>query len=529
MYAAMDAPPNAPPGSRWRALARRLRAWPLAVVVAVFLIHLPYVAPGGPWASRVEPVKLGQDEGAVLYDSWRIERGQVMYRDFFEFQGPVFYYANAALFAVTGPGIEPARLLHLIVTAIGAALLALVVARFAGRGAGLGAAAIHACVLVPIWPFAYPHWMAEMFALAALAFLTRDAPRKRDDVLAGGFLALAVLTIQSVGVPVLGAATACLALPGLARRDWRATLARPACLLGGAAVVGAPIALYFVFQHALGDLVWAMFTWPMTHYKLGQGAATSYAWGIDASLAARAKLAFFPDLVGSAALRVTWALPFFALGAAAVFAPVALFRLWKKRDDFRGVIVAGCALAGVSPVWLAPIRPDLTHVAYLGSFGVLGAAALCGPLARRFRGAAIAVTAIFAVTGATMVAAYTVDTQMTWSASRAMKDWKGEALKLSGAAWMDEHLQPTDSIAVGAMGGFYYLYVRPAAVPNTYMPATYEHYLAESQWRWIADEVVKNTPAAMSLVGIQWDQLKKRRPELAQMYKAQNGLWVLAQ
>ena len=155
------------------------RWWPLALLVV--LLHLPYLLPGGPWARNPTPLILGQDEGTVLYDSHRIETGQVMYRDFFEFQGPVFYYLHAALFAlIGGPSVLAARLLGLLISAAGATLLALLVARFAGRIAGVAAALIHACLLVAMWPFDYPHWLAEALAIGGLVLCARDGSRPRD-------------------------------------------------------------------------------------------------------------------------------------------------------------------------------------------------------------------------------------------------------------------------------------------------------------------------------------------------------------
>jgi hypothetical protein len=129
----------------WRRL--RLRpdlCWSAAVFLAAVLTHLIYLAPGGPSSRSPDRLPISGDEGTVLYDSLRIARGEVMYRDFFEFQGPIFYYTYAGLYAVTGPSVATARALHILVSALASMLIGILVARFAGWLAGAGAAAVHA-------------------------------------------------------------------------------------------------------------------------------------------------------------------------------------------------------------------------------------------------------------------------------------------------------------------------------------------------------------------------------------------------
>jgi len=503
--------------------ARRL--WPLGVALLVVVIHVPYLWPGGPWARRPIPLVLGQDEGTVVYDSHRIDTGQVMYRDFFEFQGPVFYYLHAALFGATGgPSLVAARVLGGITTAVGAALLALLVARFAGRAAGIGAALIHACLLVPMWPFDYPHWLAETLALGGLLLATRDEPRPRDHVGAGILCALSAFTIQSVGIPVLVAAVGTSIGPGVAARAYRRALAPPLRLLAGAAIPTVIVAAYFAAHRALDDLVYAMFVWPLTHYSLGQGAATRYAWGTAEVLREHGQALHGLGLaLAGFSVRVAFILPPIALVAAVPAAIGALRRIWRRDTEGWGrIVAAGAALAAVSPLWLAPVRPDLVHVAFLGSFGLVGAAVLAAPL--RGRAARAMVATAFCAVGAAVAASYALKTIHTWPASRAMGDWREESLKLGDARRLDQLAGPEDTIVVGAMGGFYYLYVRPAAVPNTYIPATLPLYLSEEQWQRIADDIVDRRPAALLLVGKQWDEIRKRRPELARIYRRSGGL-----
>jgi hypothetical protein len=116
----------------------------------------------------------------------------------------------------------------------------------------------------------------------------------------------------------------------------------------------------------------------------------------------------------------------------------------------------------------------------------------------------------------------------TWDASRELGSWREEVLKLSQARRIDFLASPDDSIVVGRMGGFYYLHVRPSAVPNTYIPARASRYLTEPQWQRIADDIAARGPVALMLVGKQWAEILKRRPELEQLYHESGALLLRA-
>ncbi|HEV8323091.1 MAG TPA: hypothetical protein VG389_15865 [Myxococcota bacterium] len=83
--------PAAAASGRGPGTALRRCAWLGAIFAGVLVLHAPYLWPGGPSSRDGKPWKLMQDEGTVLYDAARMAAGEVMYRDWFEFQGPVFY------------------------------------------------------------------------------------------------------------------------------------------------------------------------------------------------------------------------------------------------------------------------------------------------------------------------------------------------------------------------------------------------------------------------------------------------------
>lgn len=247
-------------------LVSKHRLFITGVFVFATIVHLPYIVPGGPSACYPKPLLLGFDEGTVLYDSFRITCGETMYRDFFQFQGPVFYYIYGGLFAITGPSIAAARALNLLITALTATLIALLVARSLGPVNGAGAAVLHSCLLIPMYPYVYPHWLAETFALGGIYLLATSRSCPSRELAGGACLGLSAFTIQSLGLPILAACMVALALPGIAQHSRRETFVRPLRVLGGALLSISPFIIYLSAVGALGQMWYATTKWVLNHY-----------------------------------------------------------------------------------------------------------------------------------------------------------------------------------------------------------------------------------------------------------------------
>jgi hypothetical protein len=480
-------------------------------------MHLVWLVPGGPWARRPEPLVLGQDEGMALYDALRITRGEVMFRDFFQFHGPVYYYLHALLFAVVGPSFTAARVLFLLTTTASTCLLAAMVARAAGRPAGVLAGLVHATLLVALWPFAYPHWYAEAFALGGLYLVTRG-----DDLFGGALLGLSIFTIQSEGLPTLIGLAAAAAGPGLAARDLRATVARPAKILGGAALAIAPILIYFAARGAYGAMYYSMFRWPFENYHFENEGF--YGFQTPEAIKSHQAILGQPwQALGIAALKLNLALPFLALAGAAVALPAAVWRIVTRRTQgWADILLAAGCIGGVSTLFLAPVRADFHHIAYGGPFGMLALS-----LAARRPRLRAPVTAVLGLAAALAVVTYAHKTVFTWSASRKLGDFAAEARKLGGAGAI-ARLPADATIVMGPMAGFYYFFQRDAAVPITHIPSSQEKFLTDAQWRWCADEIMAKQPAIVMLPARPWQQIIARRPELMLAYRPQGGMLVRA-
>jgi hypothetical protein len=458
-----------------------------ALVFALALLaHAPSLYPGGPLATAPEPARLVPDEGTVVYDAARIAGGAVMYRDFFEFQGPVFYYATAGAHLLLGPSIEAGRALHLLTTALAALFLFLLVAEGAGTVAGAAAAAIHVCLLVPVWPYSYPHWLAEALLLGGLLAATRGRL-----LLAGALLGSSLATIQSVGLPALVAVAATL---GLLRRS-------PLRLLAGAALALAPIAVAFALAGALPAMLHAMWIWPFAHYGGGQEDVAGYAAYLGTYLAAHAPVVWPLRALASFALVLVAGLPI----AGALGAAVAWLR--GLRRDAPPPHAAAGALAVVVPV-LVLTRHDLTHLAFVG-----GAALVGGSWLWRARAGAI----VLGLAALLVAASFAAKTVATWPTDRP--SFREVVLsRLPNASVIDRAVPAAATIVVGNAGGFYYLYVRPAAVSHTYLPATAMTYLSHAQWATLAAEIAERRPALLQLGEAPWGELVRRRPALADRY-----------
>jgi hypothetical protein len=504
----------------------RHRLFIVGVFVFAVVVHVPYLFPGGPSPRYTWPLKLVCDEGTVLYDSFRITSGEVIYRDFFEFQGPVFYYVHAGLFAVTGPSIPAARALNLLVTALTTTLMALLVARNLGPIAGAGAAAVHACLLVPMWPYVYPHWLAEALAFVGIYLLATNSGRARREVAGGACLGLSAATIQSLGLPILAACMAALAMPGIAQRSWRETWVRPLRVFTGALLGVAPLVLYLGVVGALDPMWYAMFEWVFNHYPEGQKDAATQGYGafLNSYIITHARVSWLWRELAVTALRLIKIFPLFAICGAIVATVQAIIDGWRRSLDYSYLVIGVAAIAGTAPLFFGVTRVDLTHVAFVGSFGLCGAAIALPPLLTWSPRLRLPLAVAWAIVGILVIANFSAKTVMTYGASRKMQGWRDEVLKLAMARWIDANVSPEERIVVVDMGGLQYLYIRHSAVGFTFVPGDRPKYYSDEQWRKLGTQILKALPPVIELTEAQWLQVTQRTPELKQLYQRNNRL-----
>ena len=502
-------------------------------IIGIFLFaiiaHLAYLFPGGPSACHSKPLFLSIDEGTVLYDSFRITRGEVMYRDFFEFQGPVFYHIYAGLFALTGPSLTAARVFNLLATALTATLIALLVAQNLGRAAGFSAAAIHVCLLVPMYPLAYPQWLAEAFAFAGIYLLVTGYARASRDLASGICLGLCAFTVQSLGLPILGACMVTRALPGIAEHNWRASYLRPLRVFLGAAVSVSPFIIYLGIVGALDHMWYSTVEWVLKNYSEGQTDAMMRGYGayLDMFLLFHKTVEQPWRTLATIGLQFVKFLPLFTICSAIVVIVRWLIYGQRRPTDYACLMLASACIAASSPLFFGITRVDIVHIAFLGSFGLCGAGVVLRTLAEWKPRLTLPIRVTWLCMAILVITSFGSKTVMTYGASREMKGWREEILKIGIADWVDKNVGPDERIVTAAYGGLQYLYIRRSAVGFTYLPFNTPKYYSDDQWRELGGQILKNLPPIVEVTEEQWLQISQRTPELKGMYSLVNNYFLM--
>ena len=234
--------------SRWRAgLSARVAA--LAVGAWTLLVLAPLAPPFNPVPDR--------DAGVFLYVAQQVRVGAVPYRDIWDHKSPGIYYIDALGLAIA-PGSSWGVWLLEVLVLVGAALLGLACMR---ASFGLLPAFVGSIAWISTVPLLLRSGnVVEEYALplqfAALLLAARYDPRRGyrwtavaiGAVCAGGIL----LRTNLVAIPL--AVALYIAVVGVTERRWAGLARDLGALAGGLALPLAVVALYFMSQHALGDL-----------------------------------------------------------------------------------------------------------------------------------------------------------------------------------------------------------------------------------------------------------------------------------
>lgn len=500
---------------------------PVAVLLLSLAAHAVYTLPGGPNSRTAQPRSLTWDEGTVLYDSLRMANGEVLYRDFFEFQGPVFFELFAALFRWFGASLPAAQGLQVLLNALSAMFLCIVVARLAGPLVAFAASVIFITLIVPIWPYAYPHWVALLFVHAALALLPNERPVWWRTALAGACFGLSIATIQSLGVAALASCAVTLVASSVAERRWRAGSSAALQLIGGAATVILAFAASAASKGALRDLWWSMFEWTFAHYR-GINSTTYAAFLVDHLDSNRAQPHVW-RIFSQAGIVVIAALPLVALLSGVAVLGKAAWAALRKQPQQR-IEAAAVAVAVVLPLFVAHTRSDVVHLGFLSSLGFVGLAAACAHWASLRRPTAIILCVL--------AGAFTLN--FSWKTYRSQthperpltfkQDW---LQRFSWASDFEAHVTAGDAAVIGFEGsaGYGHLFTNTkSAISYTYLPFDWRaesDYFSAAQWDRAAREIVERRPKVLAVDDEEFARLVRSAPVLATMYEQQVALRLL--
>ena len=319
-----------PLSRRWWRLARTKAVWTyltLALLTAGFLY---------PFVRTFSNIP---DYGVFLNGADLLNHGAIPSRDFVEPQGPGSFVWLALFFRVFGTTLGTARGV-LIATGVGMGLLIFYLSRKLG-GTGLFAMIFVTAISIPVLPINSPHYDSNLFALGALAlFLVAWDAALRDDeppgwalVLSAALCGVTTWMIQQKGCYLALALLASL-IYLLRDKAWPAGY-----IFAGvfAAVALLPFA-YYAAVHALPDVWYANYVWPISTYSdlnaapYGFPAWQNLKWSMEQH--AGNPLAWVGDFA--------FAIPFLLVATVPVLLPAAA--RWSGRRWFA---------IGLVPYWLA--------------------------------------------------------------------------------------------------------------------------------------------------------------------------------
>jgi 4-amino-4-deoxy-L-arabinose transferase-like glycosyltransferase len=298
-------------------LSRR-REWALALGTGllVLLLRAPLV-----------DLPLERDEGEYAYIAWRLEHGELPYRDWFDQKPPGIFLAYRLALVAPGQPVEAIRGLAALVSAGSVVALYFLARRLLSAPAAWLAALLLGCISADPFlqgPIANTElFMLPWLILANLAFLAaaRGAgTRVLPSLLAGGFLGLAT---GFKPVAAVDAALFVLLLPLIAKGGpWFPRLLRFTgwAVLGGLAV-WLPVLAWFHARGGLEELLDAVFLHNF-----------AYAGGLGGVERLRNLLSSVPALWEAAA-------------AACVLAGVGLVFLARGSERWRARYLAGWLVA----------------------------------------------------------------------------------------------------------------------------------------------------------------------------------------
>lgn len=225
------------------------------------------------WTSL--PHSLGPaDESVHLYEAKRLLDGEVLYRDFFNFITPGWFYLMAGLFWLFGTSIETARGAMAMVHGLTAALVYLSCRRLQIRWqlACLPALA-YLIWCQSTYPVVSQHWISTLLCAGLLFACARQRESRTASLVALALLLGLLISVQQQRGAFMAVAAAVwlLADAGVRRRygasEWRVGIRQVVLLTAGTAFVVAFVLAIAVLNAGFAAVWHALVIFPLFNYR----------------------------------------------------------------------------------------------------------------------------------------------------------------------------------------------------------------------------------------------------------------------
>ncbi|MBI2841624.1 MAG: glycosyltransferase family 39 protein [Acidobacteria bacterium] len=286
------------------------------------------------------------DEGLYYDEAIRILRGEVIYRDFFDFVTPGVFFFIAGIFGVLGTQIVTVRLVLFLLYA-GEVCLTYMLARRVIRSPF--AALLPPLLFIEIakcrsWWVVDHHVLSHLMALLMAYFLVRyvETCRLWCLIASGAAAGLAVCTTQHLGVVLVGAGVSWVLI-------WmplwhRHSALRPSvAFLGGALVPIGGMIGYLAAHGALADAYSCTVTWIFSTYR-AYHSVPYFGYGYRELVAVISRLPSFWAVRQGIYLAAVGYLPPLVLAAASVHFGVRAVTNWRKDKRDSELTVYGIVL-----------------------------------------------------------------------------------------------------------------------------------------------------------------------------------------
>lgn len=511
-----------------------------AVYVVSYFAMIPYLNPSL-FGMRGKQHFWG-DEGTVLHHANRILHGEVLYRDFFDFQGLFGFLPFTLGFAIGGATPTVGRLTMIVLMAIWCSVLYLTVKEITlKRWAGILVALYFALCVWPTFPYAYQHFIADLWLTAALLFSIWG----ERDVLAKGwqwggvFLALAVWTSVSEGLPGMVAIFGCCAVFRYARRDGWERLGQ---LTKGFFSFTFIYAAYLAGSGTLKRAFHAELVFPFTTYGLEN--ATKYAFDAPDYIRhwkTSPHAATVERMVNMTMDVPKWGIPLAFMVALLLVDRVA-YSYYRRAVKTRGIpwstlapCILAASLAGLAvPVVSGTTRNDICHLGFVQQMSVIAMCVLWAPISKeslkklRWK---VAFAAQLLLGGYVAL----VDWQ-SWKFLRTIaltaktatvRRLEDDASAQYNCKSMRARTRPEDTVIIHYGGMGYLTCQRNSAIS---FPHLFHAPYWEAQWPVAAREIVKKRPRVMYISAQDFQRFSTDQPMIRSLYfAADGGSYVLAE